>query len=265
MGVELEGAWTRGRRANIAASVLGAKPIDDASVHLSQGDPGEIVTRPHSSMEDLCKDIQILYPDVLNESCGFHIHTSFTPLDASVIASSDFFSYFKEQWAQWGRDEKVPKNHEFWQRLAGNNQHARDSFEAEKQLSTSFAGQKRQARYTMLNFYAWEKHRTIENRVLPMFSDQKFALSAVRHMAFIYDSYLAEHGFQPLKFESAVVLEGEAVVERYEQPTPDTTPTFTEARGFFPRLVTGADVFYHIPGAMDKVLPYNKDTGDYIP
>lgn len=264
IGVELEGSWNRGR-ASVAGDIRGAKAVSDPSVKIGIGDPGEIITRPHNDVESVCADVMALYPDHVHVSCGLHVHVSFTPLDGSIIASRNFYDYFKAQWEEWGKQEKLPKTHEFWHRLAGLNKNARDEFKPEEQLrgdGRGAGGKGGSARYTILNFYAWEIHRTVECRLLPMFSDREVACRAIKHLAWIYSSYLEKHGFQPISFEAATQIRGERAIERYEQRAPDTTPARYEAKGHFPYLVKGEDVYYALPGVgMDDMLPFKSDTG----
>lgn len=264
IGVELEGSWNAGRE-NVAAKVRGAKAVVDHSVKIGVGDPGEIITRPHNDVESVCQDVDILYPDHVHTSCGLHVHVSFTPLDGSIIASRNFYDYFKAQWEAWGLKEKLPKQHEFWHRLHGLNKNARDEFKPEEQLKgdgRGSGGKGGHARYTILNFYSWEIHRTIECRLLPMFMDKEVSIRAIKHLAWIYSSYLEEHGFQPITFEAASQIRGERAIERYELDTPDITPARYEAKGQFPYLEKGENVYYALPGVgMDDMLPFKSDTG----
>lgn len=266
MGVELEGSWVR-PRATVANEIRGAKAVSDPSVKIGHGDPGEIITRPHANLEELLADVNHLYPDNVHVSCGMHVHASFTPMNGSVIASTDFYTYFKQKWELWGKKMKLDRHHEFWARLHGTNKNARDEFNPEVQLKGDGRGGKGgHARYTMLNFYAWEIHKTVECRLLPMFADKEISKEAIRYLAWIYDSYLGSHGFQPLTFEAHSQLRGETVLETYKLKTPDVTPAKFEAKGSFPKLETGADVFYAIPGVgMDDMLPFKSDTGKQTP
>lgn len=265
MGVELEGSWKE-KRDLVASRVRGSKAIDDRSVHIGHGNPGEIVTRPQAELGALLVDISALWPDWTDTSCGFHIHASFTPLAASMIASVDFYAYFKERWGVWGRKVvKLPTNHEFWNRLMGKNKFAVDRFDPERQLSTSFAGQRPEARYTMLNFHSWEKHKTVECRLLPMFADKETGLSAVSEMSDIYNEYLSKHKFENIVIDSPVTVIGDTVVESYSTVTPTVEPLRYEANSTFTPVETGEDVFYAIPGAMNKLLPFNKTTDDQTP
>lgn len=266
MGVELEGSWTRTSRQKVAEGVRGAKAVKDASVHIGVGDPGEIITRPHADINALISDVEEMYPDQVNDTCGMHVHASFTPMNGSVIASRDFYDYFKESWDKWGKKMKLPSNHEFWRRLSGTNKNTRDEFVPEVQLRGNGNGAKgSNARYTMLNFYSWEIHRTVECRLLPMFADKSVSVQAIQHLAHIYDSYLNEHGFQAISLESSTQIRGERVVETYKYKTPETTPHSFEAKGFFPRLEIGEHVYYSIPDAEQLMLPFKKDTGKQTP
>ncbi len=268
IGVELEGSWVRGR-ATVASEIRGAKAVTDHSVKIGHGDPGEIITRPHSTLEALFADVRHLYPDTVHQTCGLHVHVSFTPLDGSIIASKEFYTYFKQKWEDWGKEEKIPRSHEFWYRLSGQNKNARDEFVPENQLKgdgRGAGGKGGNARYTILNFFSWEIHQTVECRLLPMFSDKELAIKAISHLAWIYSSYLNEHGFKSIAFSPASHLRGERALEKYEMKTPDTTPTRYEARAQHPHLERGEGVFYALPGVqMDDMLPFKKDTGKILP
>lgn len=264
MGVELEGSWIKPRKT-VAALVRGAKAHDDRSVHIGHGDPGEIVTRPHDNMFGLLEDITTLWPDTVDVSCGFHIHASFTPMDGSVLASDEFYSYFKKEWAAWGKAVGLPRTHEFWVRLRGDNKFAKDRFEPSAQLSGADSGRGGEARYTILNWHAWKKHGTLECRLLPMFADKDTAISAVTKLADIYDNYLNSHEFESVVIESNTLVVGDEVVEVYHSVTPDTTPTVKEWEGKHAPVIAADDVYYAIDGAMNLMLPYKKDTGTVVP
>lgn len=262
MGVELEGSWYKSR-SDVAATVRGAKPHDDRSVHIGTGNPGEIITRPHDDLNALCEDAGKLWPDLVHESCGFHIHASFTPLAGSIIATKAFYAYFKKRWGEWGKAMDLPRNHEFWARLQGRNKFAQDKFEPERQLTQSNGSGN--ARYTMLNFHSWEKHGTIECRMLPMFQDKEVGIAAIRELADIYDTYLSENPFPTISIQSTVEVQGDVVVEYYTSPLPDVTPQTYESATKFRAIDRGEDIYYAIDGAMDKVQPYRKVTEDNTP
>lgn len=47
-------------------------------------------------------------------------------------------------------------------------------------------------RYLQLNFLAYEAHGTVECRLLPLFQSARLAVSAMEHLLWIYESFLAE-------------------------------------------------------------------------
>lgn len=261
MGVEMEGGWDD-HYERIANKVRHAQGKHDGSVKVSGCSyNGEITTRPHSSLDPLCEEIAILHPAYVNNTCGFHIHTSFSELDYSLLATSEFYSYFKSRWREWGesmatvftRDERE----RFWDRLDSKSDHARryckDVFEPEAQLLDP------QRRYTILNFAAYSKFKTLECRFLPMFKNSEVTIAAVRVLSDIYDTFLNTAKFPDIKFFREVKEQGDMVVEEHTITLPDTT-LWEEA---YPRvgkdLVVGADVFYHIPGAEGEMLPFVED------
>ncbi len=260
MGVELEGGWFTSRK-KIAEGVRGAAAHDDRSVHIDASHhPGEIVTRPHDNLEELLKDVETLWPSVVNDTCGLHIHASFTPLNTSILATKEFYTYFKDQWGAWGKIMKLPKDHEFWVRLGGQKKFCKDIFEPEAQLGMSLGSRGSEARYTMLNFHAWEKHKTLECRLLPMFSDKEVGLEAIKHMAWIYDSYLNDREFPALNFETNARLVEGGTLETYEVPLPKLTPYLKETEVKVLKVPVGPDQFYSIEGAMDLMLPHAPKT-----
>lgn len=263
LGVELEGSWWK-RKEDIASTVRGAVAVKDDSVHIGQGHPGEIYTRPHDSMDALLADVDKLWPDLVDESCGLHVHASFTPLQTTLLADREFWSYYLAAWEQWGKQNKVERGHVFWVRLRGDNKFTTHIFEPQKQL-TGRKNDRREDRYTMLNFYAWEKHRTLESRLLPMFSNKDMAMSAIRATADIYDNYLTGRDFPSISYKSPVSVNNGLMVESYKTTIPDRTPKEYVAKGTFPHLPRGPEYAYAIDGAMDMMLPWKQDTGKTQP
>ncbi len=262
MGVELEGGWIKSTGV-VARDVRGAKAMADQSVKVGYHD-GEIITRPHDTLDALLEDVVKLYPDHMNDSCGFHIHASFSPLDGSILASPEFYAYFKERWERWGKASALDRHHEFWNRLGGKNRFCKDEFIPEDQLKVGAAGRGEQ-RYSILNFCAWEKHGTIECRLLPMFADKSLALAAIRELSDIYDTYLNEHAFAPVTISSDVEMVGDMAIETYESVVPDITPKYEEREVAHPKLETGEGVYYALPGVMHQMLPFADDLGPTEP
>lgn len=263
MGAELEGSWKS--RKTTATLCRGARAHEDRSVHIGHGDPGEIVTRPHDNLEDLLFDIKTLWPDTVNESCGFHLHASFTPLDGCVIATKDFYKWFKSEWAKWGKEQKLDPTHEFWNRLAGRNKFAKDVFDPDVQLKGMMGAPPNDRRYTILNFFAWEKHKTIECRLLPMFTDVNVALSATIKLSQIYNDYLNANEMPKIVLEPNVQVIGDCVEETHNMVQPPTAPWNYEAESTFVPVPGGEDVYYSIQGAEHLMLPFRKELKDTTP
>lgn len=263
MGAELEGSWSN--RKAVAVKVRGARVHDDRSVHIAHGDPGELVTRPHDNLDSLLEDIRALWPESVNDSCGFHLHASFTPMQASILATKDFYRFFKEEWARWGTGMKLDRAHEFWTRLSGRNKFCKDLYDPEAQLKPMHGGAPGEKRYTMLNWYAWEKHKTVECRLLPMFTNVELGLSAVRCLSEIYNTYLSQNGFQTITMEPATQVVGNMVEEVYTLKQPELTPRVYEAEGSFQGIPQGEDVFYAVKGAENQVLPFTREIAETTP
>lgn len=263
VGVELEGSWWK-KKEDVAALVRGAVAVKDDSVHIGQGFPGEIYTRPHDTLEAVLEDVDKLWPDVVDDSCGLHVHTSFSPIQVSLLAERDFFRFYLDEWAKWGKENDVERTHVFWVRLRGDNKFTTLSFVPEKQL-TGQKNRTREERYTMLNFYAWEKHRTLESRLLPMFSNKALAISAIKKTLEIYDTYLQGREFPVVSYKSPLDTSTDLLQETYNLKIPDRTPREYEAKGTFPHLPRGPEYAYAIEGAMDMMLPWKTDTGKTTP
>lgn len=200
MGVELEGSYTRGIPADIAAAVKGAQAKRDGSIRELRGHVSEIVTRVHNSLDPLCDDVTALYPDLVNWSCGLHIHAAFKMLDHGHLTEPAFLAYFLERWEAWGnkhKDEMGPIGEYFWMRL--NNRKIpgteRNYCSTENKAVIQLTDSNSAHRYTALNFSAWHKYKTVECRLLPMFNTAALAVSAIRELSDIYDDFLTNTEF----------------------------------------------------------------------
>lgn len=258
MGVELEGAWTKNPR-DIAGTVRGAQPKHDGSVRVPEGQNGEIITRPHQVLDHLCDDIRALHPDYVNNTCGFHIHASFLDLDTSLLATTEFWDYFRARWKAWGekmdpvfsRDERD----RFWDRYVAKSDWARRYCKAEMKHIEQLIDHV-DDRYTQLNFLAFHKYKTVECRFLPMFKSKDVTEAAVREMSDIYDTFLTNTAFPTFTFEKEIKNAGDMVVEETTLTMPRTDPWEEQVVTPGKHVVVGDDVFYHIPGAEGEMLPF---------
>lgn len=255
MGVELEGAWDNSY-VDVAATVPGAQGKRDGSVGDGgrlPGVSGEITTRPHEDIDKLCEDTVKLWPQYVNHTCGFHIHTSFNELNTSVLADKPFWNYFLARWEAWGKaHEKKMTNDErnwFWDRLEAKSEKARRYCKREFIPDRQF--EHHEERYTSINFTAWHKFKTIEVRFLPMFKKPELAISAIHELASIFDTFLTQNSFPVIKEESEPLFVGDMVVEVQELEMPELSYFEQElpCASNLPEVAVGPDIFYRFKQA----------------
>lgn len=268
MGVELEGAWDRDP-LTVAQEVTGAQHHHDGSVRDLAGRMGEVTTRPHSILKNLTDDLTKLYPARVNNTCGFHIHTSFTPFNTAVLMDKDFWKFYQKRWEEWGKanDSKMgDMKNVFWSRLEGRWRRADRGnggmnyceavFKPEKQM---YEPHDANARYTQVNFAAWHKYKTVESRLLPMFHDVGLAVAAVEEMASIYDDYLNEAKYPKITIYKEWKNVGEQILDVTEMKMPDYKPWEFKKELPFRAPITGPDIEYSIDGANDLMTPWVRE------
>lgn len=196
VGMEFEGGWNRptGRDVDRRLHRCG-----DGSVRCyGEHHTGEVSTAPADSVAELEQLIDVGYPDVVDNSCGFHVHLSFDTGLYHRLMDRAFWDHFLAFWDRTVNLTATKKRELFpeWDatdwarlipRLAGQNNYTRREFYPEKQL---YLASKGSHRYTHLN-YCHGLHGTVECRLLPMFHDKAAAKRAVRTLLECFDSYLA--------------------------------------------------------------------------
>lgn len=184
VGVELEGAWQVAKWVN-----RGFLPNfrSDSSVHISKSTliVGEVASPPLRP-QYIAKWIERFYPDVVDSSCGFHVHVAFR--NRNVYDRLVTVSYAKkliEHLHAWGKRGRI-KNPAFWARLRGENNHCKRKFDPVGTLARDGGlGD----RYTAVN-YCFDEHGTIECRVLPMFKNANVACSGVKQIIEFTNKFL---------------------------------------------------------------------------
>jgi hypothetical protein len=165
MGVELEGAWEE-EPANIH---------HDGSVSARGPYAGEYHTPPCVSWKELRGHVVDNYPDAINDSCGLHVHFSFTNTGLySRLMDKEFYAYFVKLMEGFGRKHKMPPV--FKKRLAGENRFCKRAWHPDIQAASRNRGD---YRYCLWNF-CHGLHRTAECRVLPMFQTPEQAIKAIQ-------------------------------------------------------------------------------------
>lgn len=223
-GVELEGAWNTGRdelvrRASRRGTVKGDGSVN-AQPTVRGGHQGEFSTRPYKTQDSMEQCVTDMYPDVVNDSCGMHVHTSWTLGDYVRLADPAFPPFFRQKMKAYaesldegpdcGRDRDA-----LLARLSGRNDYCRINERDDGYTALTGNG----ARYRQIN-YAWFAHRTIECRLLPMFDTRARAINAIRYLLSIYEEYLSAAAALPEVFDAAEGLD-------YVETTPDV-PTLVE-------------------------------------
>lgn len=189
IGIEIEGWWRDLRAAQAVAREHDASGTSDGSLaYIDELSAWEFRTRP-GSLGEAVNQLVALYPDVTHPSAGMHVHVSFRDVqDLAVLASRRFLEYHAARWESWGNRMGVHRDSNFWTRLRGDNEDYCALNDPERLESTPFSG----TRYVQLNFTSFTRHRTLENRMLPLFRDLRVAVSAVEELVAIYEDFLRD-------------------------------------------------------------------------
>lgn len=195
LGVEIEGWWLDGEpMAEIrrkAAAHGGSIVRDGSLVADATGETvaWEIRSAP-SPLGQILAAVHDLYPHKTDPSAGMHLHMSFVDdHDATILCDPAFLEYALARWHAWGTREEIHAGSNFWSRLRGDNRFCLRHEPHEWGVGRNvFRGGER---YRWLNFTSWERHRTVELRLLPLFRDERLAHSALCEWIDIVEGYLA--------------------------------------------------------------------------
>jgi hypothetical protein len=148
---------------------------------------GEVTSMPlNPSPEKINGWLESAYPAAVNQTCGLHLHLSFSTLGYYYrTVSQSYFDGVYDHFHAWGKEKKI-KNQEFWERLIGNNQFCRKLYVPDKQV---WDRGKNSARYCGIN-YCYSRYKTIEIRLLPMFKQWELAADAVNSFIAFTNKFL---------------------------------------------------------------------------
>lgn len=236
VGVELEGGWDIAPPNDIHGDgSVGAEGAFGA---------GEISSPPYKKYENLVKFIRNNYPQVVDKTCGFHIHISTKKkLDYMRLMDPDFYKYFREkiQACVIGDIENFnyADRRRFTDRFDGNNEYCHDEFEPDYQAWMSC---KDSIRYKALN-YCFSLHGTLECRLLPMFESPESAIKALTCYLEIVESWLAAHSTREPQWKKVVTIEEAALHALNYDPMPElVVPANLKTLGL-EAVITATDEF----------------------
>lgn len=199
IGLEVEGGWG-GKRF---VQPLDIPIIQDFSIDgqmyphdrgMKSPHVGEVVSQPMPCRRENIEEwIDKYWPIEANNTCGYHIHLSFTKIkDYSLLTRKTFLFRLIKNLKQLGTELGLSPANYLWARLQGANPFTTINFDAAHQIALKEKRIADRKRYGMLNC-CWHIHKTLEFRALPTFRDKghakKFTLAYVQEV----EKYLEEH------------------------------------------------------------------------
>ena len=243
VGVELEGGWTY-PPADIPIEHDGSvhvKPptkVVDANVLLGMDAAaanrmtikaaprfvmGEIPTpRPGLDIKDVDAWIKKYYPQVVNETCGLHVHMSlFRKLHYQQLMTPAFTGAMVKSLLEWAEVEKLAKKHPIWDRLLNpNHDHCAHTYCGDKQVMMTkkdyHSRGKPHSRYTAIN-YCMGQHGTVECRLLPMMETPDQGIRAVMCVIDTTNKFLSKIRQKEMRSGGAVPIRSEIIQEFHKR------------------------------------------------
>lgn len=217
VGVELEGGWK--------VQPAGMAIVRDGSVFKDGGDDGalkrdqfpdhkcgELPIGPFQ-VAQIAKAMRQCWPDIVDKSCGLHIHQSFNSLFHYMLLadSASYQETICKYLAIWAKEEGFDAKHDIWNRLSGKSAYCQKEFWPQAQM-TRAAKDHDQARhghrYTVVN-YCFERFSTVEIRVLPMMTSVEQGIRGVKRVIDITNAYLLKTEKSKLKEHGKIKLSTE--------------------------------------------------------
>lgn len=182
VGVELEGAWSALDPGvtldnDSSVKVLGAAEI------AAGWKQGELVSEPLEPIQ-VAPWMRKWYPNKINGTCGLHVHQSFRlAVHYGLLTSEEFQPTVIEYFKRWADQERLPASHPLWPRLRGESEYCQHKWWPGLQMQPTrkdYDHFRTGCRYTVIN-YCYNRNKTMECRLLPMFEDKDQAIRAVRY------------------------------------------------------------------------------------
>lgn len=229
VGVELEGGWTKlpkgiKKLEHDGSVVFPASEMIDNIAGIYKFQKGELPSPaliPTGVGSDnkltLERWMRSHYADKINSTCGMHCHMSFAnAFQYQSLMREEFLwtmvTYLK-QWADQAVIRGVlPKDHWFFDRLAGKSEYCQLQFFADGQAQRTRKDHDHHGkdhRYTAIH-YAFSRLGTIEVRLLPMMPNVDLAIELIRETMAITSAFLVTVAKQEnLLLDGRVASKGE--------------------------------------------------------
>ena len=200
LGVELEGGWrTRPPTATIHR---------DGSVTVEAPFVGEVSSEPLPDLSSAEEWVRTNYPQLVNNSCGLHVHVSTNELNYSRLMEPEFCQFFEARMAEFlsqGLANNRPGFDLLRQRFQGLNRFCQKKFIPEQQLflTDPYGNTATHPRYAQLNF-CYIRHGTLECRLFPCFPSVDDGVAAVKAFYDTVFDYLGQ--FKSIKDEPSTLV-----------------------------------------------------------
>jgi hypothetical protein len=169
--------------------------------------PGEIPS-PIMPPKELESWMRKHYPQVVNETCGLHVHMSFdNALHYQRLMVPSFQETLFHYVTLWAKNEGLPAAHPLWPRLRGESRYCRHDFWPDLQViqrEKSHDQNRHGHRYTALNF-CHGTHGTLECRLLPMFDTPDQGIRAVQLVLDVTNAFLSRYKQREERVRTIVV------------------------------------------------------------
>ena len=246
VGIELEGGWTKLPNGTVPGhdgSVVVEAPADtefdtayqkwslayrrarDRGEYYSVPEPkrtwltGEIPSPP-IEVEKVEPWMRQFYPQVVNNTCGMHVHFSFkTALQYQRLMTPAYPATIIEYFTLWAKKEGLAATHPLWDRLAGKNRFCKHEFHADQQVSSKKDHSQTRPghRYTVVNYCYSVYQGTMECRLLPMMETPDQGIRAVKYLLDITNAFLVTYRAREERASSKV--EADKPVREHKQTT----------------------------------------------
>jgi len=212
VGLEVEGGWDGSpcKRPFATTKIIPDHSIDGRTLisdnPLTCTHIGEIVSLPMPALRAATDPwIDTHWPQHANNTCGFHIHTSYASMkDYAALTTKHFLTKLVEVIIEKGKTLNLPTTHYLFKRMVGNNPFTMYNFDASNQLRIKQKSVGDRLRYGMINC-SWGLHGTIEFRGYPTFETPALAKEFTNLYLDFIEDYLEEFSDKFAKVYSATL------------------------------------------------------------